>query len=132
MAKIYVKLGKKASSFRDQASNITILPGQVVGLDVKQQNSKKIKAALSGGHLVYAEAPAKPESTKVVKTAQEVYEDFSAMVEAGEPEATILKAFTLDQFKQLADLAGLEVEKSDTKKTLYEALIAEVDEGDEE
>lgn len=131
MAKTYVKLGKKASSFRDQASNVTILPGQVVGLDLKQMNSRKIKAALNGGHLVYAEAPAK-QDPKPVKTVQELYEEFYEMVEGGEAEDKILKAFTLDQFKQLADLAGLEVEKNDTKKTIYEALISEVGEGDEE
>lgn len=124
MAKTYVKLGKKASSFRDQAMNITILPGQVVELNLKQMNSRKIKAALNGGHLVYTEAPSKPE-TKSTKTVEELYEEFNAMVEAGESEDKVLKTFTLDQFKQFAEIAGLEVEKNDTKKTIYEALTSE-------
>lgn len=129
MAKIYVALGKKASSFRDQSQNITILPGQVVELNLYQQNQPKIRAALNGGHLVMVANPKQaPEAPKVVKTPEELHEEFFAMLEVEKDTNKIIKYFTLDQFKQIAELEGIEVEDKDTKKDIFEALTSEDEE----
>ena len=50
MAK-YVKLGSKASVFHDPTTNTKVLPGQVVEVKGVSKFSKKITAAISGGHL---------------------------------------------------------------------------------
>lgn len=50
MAK-YVKLGSKASVFHDPTTNIKVLPGQIVEVKGVGKFSKKINAALKGGHL---------------------------------------------------------------------------------
>ena len=50
MAK-YVKLGSKASVFHDPTTNTKVLPGQVVEVKGVSKFSKKIIAAISGGHL---------------------------------------------------------------------------------
>ena len=125
MAKIYVTLGKKASSFRDQSQNITILPGQVVELNLYQQNQPKIRSALNGGHLIMVADPKQAPEGPKVKTPEELREEFFAMVEVEKDTNKIIKYFTLDQFKQIAELEGIEVDEKDTKKTIFEALIDE-------
>lgn len=50
MAK-YVKLGSKASIFYDPTTNTKVLPGQIVEVKGIGKFSKKINAALKGGHL---------------------------------------------------------------------------------
>ena len=49
------------------------------------------------------------------------------MVEVEKDVNKIIKYFTLDQFKQIAEMEGIEVEDGDTKKDIYEALVAEDD-----
>lgn len=53
MAK-YVKLGKKAEIFFDPTTRTKILKGQVVKLEDRRKFSKKISAAIAGGHLIHA------------------------------------------------------------------------------
>lgn len=53
MAK-YVKLGKKAASFADPYSELTLAGKDVKELTPKQQVSPKVQRALLGGHLVTA------------------------------------------------------------------------------
>lgn len=131
MANIFVKLGKKASSFRDQSLNLTILPGQVKELNLYQQNSRKVKAALNGGHLVITTDPKaghEEEGAKVVKTPESLSEEFFGMVEVEKDVNKILRYFTAEQFKQIAEFNGIEVEEKDTKKDIYEALTSDDDE----
>lgn len=131
MAKMFVKLGKKANSFRDQSLNLTILPGQVVELNLYQQNSRKVRAALNGGHLIVTSDPKLADHSgteKHVKTPEELREEFMGMVEVESDVNKIIKYFTLDQFKQIAEIEGIEVEDGDTKKDIYEALVATEDE----
>lgn len=131
MANIFVKLGKKANSFRDQSLNLTILPGQVVELNLYQQNSRKVRAALNGGHLVVTtDLKSKTEETHV-KTPEELREEFFGMVEVEKDTNKIIKYFTLDQFKQIAELEEIEVEAGDTKKDIFEAIISASTEDEE-
>lgn len=51
MAK-YVTLGSKAEIFYDPTTRLKVLKGQVVKVDNKAKFSKKINAAIAGGHLV--------------------------------------------------------------------------------
>lgn len=50
----YVKLSKKAENFYDPTTKTKILKGQVIKLDNTNKFSKRIEAALRGGHLEHA------------------------------------------------------------------------------
>lgn len=133
----FVKLGKKASFFRDPNFDISIAPGEVVELNVRQLNSRRIHGALNGGYLVYTEDPSKAtpgtkaskDKDKVEKveiSLEDLQDSFQGMVKAGESMGKILKTFNLSDLKRLAEAADIEVEDSDTKKTIYEALVEDL------
>ena len=124
MANMFVKLGDKAGIFRDQSLNLTIRKGEVVTINLYQQDSKKVQAALNGGHLVVTTDPKLKQETKV-KTPEDLYEEFKGMLEVEKDTNKIIKYFTLDQFKSIASVANIEVEESDTKKSIFEALVSE-------
>ena len=120
----FVKLGKKASFFRDSNLDISITPGEVVELNVKQLNSAKIRRALNGGHLVYTDDPRKAEDTaKKEPTVEELVEAFTKMVINGDSKDKITKTFNLEELKALSKAADIELEPTDTKSTICDALI---------
>ena len=120
----FVKLGKKASFFRDSNLDISITPGEVVELNVKQLNSAKIRRALNGGHLVYTDDPRKAEDTaKKEPTVVELVEAFTKMVINGDSKDKIMKTFNLEELKALSKAADIELEPTDTKSTICDALI---------
>lgn len=51
----HVTLGEDAGVFYDPLSKFKVLPGKVVELTKAAKNSSKVKAALKGGHLEYAD-----------------------------------------------------------------------------
>ena len=120
----FVKLGKKASFFRDSNLDISITTGEVVELNVKQLNSAKIRRALNGGHLVYTDDPRKAEDTaKKEPTVEELVEAFAKMVINGDSKDKIMKTFNLEELKALSKAADIELEPTDTKSTICDALI---------
>ena len=120
----FVKLGKKASFFRDSNLDISITTGEVVELNVKQLNSAKIRRALNGGHLVYTDDPRKAEDTaKKEPTVEELAEAFTKMVLNGDSKDKIMKTFNLEELKALSKAADIELEPTDTKSTICDALI---------
>ena len=120
----FVKLGKKASFFRDSNLDISITTGEVVELNVKQLNSAKIRRALNGGHLVYTDDPRKAEDTaKKEPTVEELVEAFTKMVINGDSKDKIMKTFNLEELKALSKAADIELEPTDTKSTICDALI---------
>ena len=120
----FVKLGKKASFFRDSNLDISITTGEVVELNVKQLNSAKIRRALNGGHLVYTDDPRKAEDTaKKEPTVEELVEAFTKMVINGDSKDKIMKTFNLEELKALSKAADIELEPTDTKSTICDVLI---------
>lgn len=120
----FVKLGKKASFFRDSNLDISITTGEVVELNVKQLNSAKVRRALNGGHLVYTDDPRKAEDTaKKDPTVEELVEAFTKMVINGDSKDKIMKTFNLEELKALSKAADIELEPTDTKSTICDALI---------
>lgn len=122
----FVKLGKKASFFRDSNLDISIATGEVVELNVKQLNSAKVRRALNGGHLVYTDDPRKAATTAEPKkepTVEELAEAFTKMVLNGDSKDKIMKTFNLEELKALSKAADIELEPNDTKSTICDALI---------
>lgn len=118
----YVTLGPKASFFRDSSYDLSIAPGEVVELNVMQLNSRKIRRALQGGHLVYTEKN-KKEAEAPQYTTEELIESFDSLAVLKSPEKRISKNFTIEQLKEIAPSYGIEVDAEDTKATIIKAIL---------
>lgn len=86
MAK-YAKLGDKANSFSDPTSGLNLKNKDVVELTPSNLSSKRVKKALNGGHLEYAEksdytefqASKSDKKTKEVDDIEDTVVDYSEM-----------------------------------------------------
>lgn len=122
----YVKLGSKANFFRCSSLDISVAPGETVGLNAKQMNHPMIRKALNGGHLVIVEKEQK-EAPKEL-SAEDLKEAFLEMRAAGDSEKKIIKSFSLEEFTKIAALYEIEVESGDKKADLYEAIVSAIEE----
>lgn len=127
----YIKLNPKANIFHDPGTGLTVLKGQVVEITETQARTGKIKAAISGGHLQYADKP-KESDTKVdtVKEldAEALLEKYQGLLANGVVNSKIEKAFKIDELKAIALELELELEEGETKATLVEAITTELSE----
>ena len=62
-----VKVGTKAYIFHDTSTGITVKKGEIKELTVAQYNSKRIRSAINGGHLVITNENIEKEIQKDVK-----------------------------------------------------------------
>lgn len=122
MAKQYISLGKKAGIFYDPSVNLLVKKGQVVEVEESKLHSPKVKNALNGGHLIIVQG----ESQKPQLSLDALQSKFVDLLDAGTNPKKISSSFTLDQLKQLAESYNLEVEESDTKLSLVEAISEEM------
>lgn len=113
-----VKLGNKASIFHNANLGITIKKNQVVELNAYKSNSTPIRNAINGGFLVVV---------KDEKTEPEVNlkEKFTKLVKSGVSEDKLKKTFNLAQLKEIAAGFDIEVEDSDTKDSILEAIMSD-------
>lgn len=121
----YVTLGENAQVFHDQTTGITIVKGQVKELSLGQISKKKIKMALSGGHLAYCEAPSKDDAKKDLAPKldkEALKEKFEKLYLEGLESIKTKDAFTLAELKALAEIYEIEVEADDTKQTITDAI----------
>lgn len=122
MAKQYISLGKKAGIFYDPSVNLLVKKGQVVEVEESKLRSPKVKNALNGGHLIIVQG----EAQKPQLSLDDLQSKFVDLLDAGTNPKKISSSFTLDQLKQLAESYNLEVEESDTKLSLVEAISEEM------
>jgi len=122
MAKQYISLGKKAGIFYDPSVNLLVKKGQVVEVEESKLRSPKVKNALNGGHLIIVQG----EVQKPQLSLDDLQSKFGDLLDAGTNPKKISSSFTLDQLKQLAESYNLEVEESDTKLSLVEAISEEI------
>lgn len=122
MAKQYISLGKKAGIFYDPSVNLLVKKGQVVEVEESKLHSPKVKNALNGGHLTIVQG----ETQKPQLSLDDLQSKFVDLLDAGTNPKKISSSFTLDQLKQLAESYNLEVEESDTKLSLVEAISEEI------
>ena len=136
MAK-YVKLGDKAESFYDPTTKTKVLKNQVVKLEGKGKFSKKITAALAGGHLVNCTEEDYKDflsdsgaEAQVASTQKDWKEEFDISDEKA------LSALTKAQLVELAKYHETETEDSElnsmNKKELVEEVLSLVDEDEED
>lgn len=123
----YVKLGPKASFFRASSIDVSIAPGEVVGLNAKQMTNRTVRRALNGGHLVLTTKPGQspvPEQTEL--TDEQLKASFLEMVSAGAEQDKVVKTFTISELTRIAGTYDIEVESGDTKKDIYKAILGEI------
>ncbi len=102
----YIKLGEKAYFFYDPVTKLKVMPNKVYKIDMSKVPVKgKIKDALKGGHLEYA------EKSEYVAPEGEVEVD-------EEEEAAVTKADLIVQ----AIEAGSELSKTKLKKLTVEEI----------
>lgn len=135
MAK-YVRLGAKAESFYDPTTKTKVLKNQVVKLEGMGKFSKKITAALAGGHLVncseedykdfLSDSGAKPEP----KNQKDWKEEFDITDEKA------LEGLTKAKLIELAKYHETETEDAElntmNKRELVEEVLSLVDDEDED
>ena len=98
-----------------------------------QYNSKRIRSAINGGHLVITNENIEKEIKKDVKVDnKKAIEKFKEMVESGMTSEKIAKAFNLETLKTMAASFDIEVTDEDTKLSIVEALMEEDEEPSED
>lgn len=121
MVNTKVKLGPKAGSFYDPVSKVLVRKGEIVELTPVQMNYPKIKNALNGGHLIMAvETPVEEESPVEEGSLKDKYIN---LYKNGDD---LSKVFSLKELKQIASEFEIEVESTDTKTSIIEAINEEI------
>lgn len=121
MVNTKVKLGPKAGSFYDPISKVLVRKGEIVELTPVQMNYPKIKNALNGGHLIMAvEIPVEEETPVEEGSLKDKYIN---LYKNGDD---LSKVFSLKELKQIASEFEIEVESTDTKTSIIEAINEEI------
>lgn len=133
----YLKLGDNATSFYDMGTGLKISGKDVVAVNEAYINQgKRTRRALQGGHLIYAtkeeyeEANVKAESEN--NTVESLSKKFYTLYQSGKSTKELADAFNKAQLVKIAEAAELEVEDADTKSSLVEAIIEQIESTDDE
>lgn len=132
MAK-YIKLGEKAEIFFDPTTRTKVLKGQIIKLEDKQKFSKKIAAAIGGGHLVYSTKEAyndymedSSQATTKSATKEEAVDWMEPWLEANEVAEKTLKPLRHEKLVELAKHFESEFTAEELKDSTKAELIEEI------
>lgn len=128
MANKYVKLGDHANVFHDAFTGITLCKGEVIELNERQVTTKRIRTALQSGHLVYTSADDKQDFFIETSEIEILSKKLVDLYNAGKDYKKTSEAFNLEQLKALAKVAEIEIEDTDTKATITQALFEDIEE----
>ena len=133
----YLKLGDNATSFYDMGTGFKISGKDVVAVNEAYINQgKRTRRALQGGHLIYATKEEYEEANGVKAESENNTESLSkkfyTLYQSGKSTKELADAFNKAQLVKLAEAAELEVEEADTKSSLVEAIIEQIESTDEE
>lgn len=136
----YLKLGDNATSFYDMGTGLKISGKDVVAVNEAYINQgKRTRRALQGGHLIYATKEeyeeangVKAESENENNTVESLSKKFYNLYQSGKSTKELADAFNKAQLVKIAEAAELEVEEADTKSSLVEAIIEQIESTDDE
>lgn len=131
----YLKLGDNATSFYDMGTGLKISGKDVVAVNEAYINQgKRTRRALQGGHLIYAtkEEYEEANGVKAEYTVENLSKKFYNLYQSGKSTKELADAFNKAQLVKIAEAAELEVEEADTKSSLVEAIIEQIESTDEE
>lgn len=133
----YLKLGDNATSFYDMGTGLKISGKDVVAVNEAYINQgKRTRRALQGGHLIYATKEEYEEANGVKAESENNTESLSKkfynLYQSGKSTKELADAFNKAQLVKIAEAAELEVEDADTKSSLVEAIIEQIESTDDE
>jgi hypothetical protein len=131
----YLKLGDNATSFYDMGTGLKISGKDVVAVnDAYINQGKRTRRALQGGHLIYAtkEEYEEANGVKAEYTVESLSKKFYNLYQSGKSTKELADAFNKAQLVKIAEAAELEVEEADTKSSLVEAIIEQIESTDDE
>ena len=134
----YLKLGDNATSFYDMGTGFKISGKDVVAVNEAYINQgKRTRRALQGGHLIYATKEEYEEANGVKaesenNTVESLSKKFYNLYQSGKSTKELADAFNKAQLVKIAEAAELEVEDADTKSSLVEAIIEQIESTDDE
>lgn len=135
----YLKLGDNATSFYDMGTGLKISGKDVVAVNEAYINQgKRTRRALQGGHLIYATKEEYEEANGVKAESENntversLSKKFYNLYQSGKSTKELADAFNKAQLVKIAEAAELEVEEADTKSSLVEAIIEQIESTDEE
>ena len=132
----YLKLGDNATSFYDMGTGLKISGKDVVAVnDAYINQGKRTRRALQGGHLIYATKEEYEEANGVKaenNTVESLSKKFYNLYQSGKSTKELADTFNKAQLVKIAEAAELEVEEADTKSSLVEAIIEQIESTDEE
>lgn len=120
-----VTVGPRAYSFHDQNTGITICKGEVKELSTRQLQSKRIRQAMSSGHLIMVmEAKEAQKYTK--EDINKLLARLRKQAEKGMDPSKAAKSYSMEEATLMAKELGIEIENGDTVHTVVEAMFTEV------
>lgn len=133
----YLKLGDNATSFYDMGTGLKISGKDVVAVnDAYINQGKRTRRALQGGHLIYATQEEYEEANGVKAESENntvsLSDKFYNLYQSGKSTKELADAFNKAQLVKIAEASELEVEEADTKSSLVEAIIEQIESTDEE
>lgn len=129
----YLKLGDNATSFYDMGTGLKISGKDVVAVNEAYINQgKRTRRALQGGHLIYATKEEYEEANGVKADLADLSKKFYTLYQSGKSTKELADAFNKAQLVKIAEAAELEVEDADTKSSLVEAIIEQIESTDDE
>lgn len=134
----YLKLGDNATSFYDMGTGLKISGKDVVAVNEAYINQgKRTRRALQGGHLIYATKEEYEEANGVKaesenNTVESLSKKFYNLYQSGKSTKELADVFNKAQLVKIAEAAELEVEDADTKSSLVEAIIEQIESADDE
>lgn len=119
------ELGPLANMFYDPSSGLILRKGSTIEItEAHKAASPAVRRAISGGHLVLVEGV--EEDPKDNTPDDEVLKDkLEELLLKGETDKA-KKLFSKEALVRIAALYGLEADEKDTKDTLIEAIMAEL------
>lgn len=129
----YLKLGDNATSFYDMGTGLKISGKDVVAVDEAYINQgKRTRRALQGGHLIYATREEYGEANGVKaesenNTVESLLKKFYSLYQSEKSTKELADAFNKAQLVKIAEAEELEVEETDTKSSLVEAIVEQIE-----
>lgn len=118
-----ITLGDTANYFHDSFTGITIAKGEVKEVEERQLRTKRIRNAISSGHLAYPNPDADEEVLTDSEKLEALVEKIRTASVSGKDIKKTAAMFTMPELEAIAKHFELEPEETDTKETLVEAIF---------
>lgn len=142
----FLALGENAASFYDASTGLYIGDKKVHPIAEGYFNTKKVKTAVAGGHLVlktydeythqedseemedFVSKDVSKEGKVIVPTVMSTTDRFNDLFNKGFVEKQLISSFTKEELIEVAENFEIKAEEADTKTTLVKAILEELTE----